>query len=261
VLPRRSASLVMGLAVTSLAATSLAAMFATSQLLAESVDRPAPRRLQPLVPDLGSMGTIQVEPPSGPRSGRPPAGGKPPAAGAPPPRQPAADRPPQPPGAGVIVVVQHQPVRTVVQKVVQVIRVPAVSPSRPRPARRHRGHHQLSWRRWVRPPHRDRPDDPPRREEDHRRCPDDPPSDDGHDDHDGHGRRDGRHHDEGRHDQESRADRQSDPRGGEDPEPAARDQEAEAPGDEPDQGRDRQPDDPERDGDRSRQDDRREGES
>jgi hypothetical protein len=251
VLPRRSATLVMGLAV-----TSLAAMFATSQLLAESVDRPVPRRLQPLVPDLGSMGTIQVEPPSASRGGRPPAGGRSPAGGTPPPGRQRAGQPPQPAGAGsIVVVVQHQPVRTVVQKVVQVIHVPAASPSRPRPPRRRVSDHRISWRRWLRPPHRDLPDDPPRREEEHPPCPDDPASDDdreGHDGHDGHGRRDGRDHDE------EWADRQRDPRGAGEPEAAGREP-AEQPGEERDQGRDQQADGSEQE--RDRQDDPGEHES
>jgi hypothetical protein len=48
---RRNASVVVALGVASLAATSLAAMVATSELLAESFDRPAADRLDP--PDLG----------------------------------------------------------------------------------------------------------------------------------------------------------------------------------------------------------------
>ena len=42
---RRNASVVVALGVASLAATSLAAMVATSELLAESFDRPAADRL------------------------------------------------------------------------------------------------------------------------------------------------------------------------------------------------------------------------
>ena len=238
----------MGLAV-----TSLAAMFATSQLLAESVDRPAPRPLQPLVPDLGSMGTIQVEPPGASRAGRPPAAGRPPVGDTPPRRQPA-ERPPQPAGGGTIVVVVHQhPVRTVVQKVVEVIRVPAASPSRHRQPRRRFGHDQLSSRRWLRLPHRGRPDDPARREEEHPPCPDGSATDDpregdggegkdggeGHDGQDGRDDRNGRDHDEWRRDHEERSDRQRQPHDLGDPEPAAPGEDAQAPVDEHDPDRDR----------------------
>lgn len=55
---RRNASVVVALGV-----ASLAAMVATSELLAESFDRPAADRLDPPMPDLGRPGIIQVEPP------------------------------------------------------------------------------------------------------------------------------------------------------------------------------------------------------
>jgi hypothetical protein len=96
---RRSASVVVALAVASLAVTSLGAMVASSELLVEAVDRPARRRLDPLVLDLGSVGTIQAELPRDARPARPPAAHRPPTlrrrAGAsrPPPHQlPAARR-------------------------------------------------------------------------------------------------------------------------------------------------------------------------
>jgi hypothetical protein len=60
---RRNATVVVALGVASLAATSLAAMVATSELLAESFDRPVSDRLDPPLPDLGRPGVIQVEPP------------------------------------------------------------------------------------------------------------------------------------------------------------------------------------------------------
>ena len=53
--------------VASLAATSLAAMVATSELLVESFDYPVSGPVDPPVPDLGRPGVLQVEPP---RQGR-----------------------------------------------------------------------------------------------------------------------------------------------------------------------------------------------
>jgi hypothetical protein len=97
---RRNASLVVALGVGALAATSLAAMVATSELLAESFGRPLPGRLEPSAPDLGRPDVIQVEPPE---RGR----GKPPgrrsdaaAAGAPPRRRHAPGSRPEAARAG-----------------------------------------------------------------------------------------------------------------------------------------------------------------
>jgi hypothetical protein len=108
---RRNASVVVTLGV-----ASLAAMVATSELLAESFDRPAADRLDPPLPDLGRPGIIQVEPP---RHGwvKPPGRSRPPAAE--PPRRrsdrggDAARGGAPPPGgrAGTVVAVQHRPPR------------------------------------------------------------------------------------------------------------------------------------------------------
>ncbi|HEV2894937.1 MAG TPA: hypothetical protein VG411_14380, partial [Actinomycetota bacterium] len=65
---RRNASLVVAIGVASLAATSLAAMVATSELLAESITHPVPEEPDPPAPDLGRPGVIQVEPPDGGRA-------------------------------------------------------------------------------------------------------------------------------------------------------------------------------------------------
>jgi hypothetical protein len=75
---RPSASVVIGLAVASLAVTSMGAMVASSELLVDAVDRPARRRLDPLVLDLGSVGTIQAELPRDAGPLRPPARRPPP---------------------------------------------------------------------------------------------------------------------------------------------------------------------------------------
>jgi hypothetical protein len=130
----RSASVVVALAVASLAVTSMGAMVASSELLVEAVDRPARQRLDPLVLDLGSVGTIQAELPRDARPARPPAR-RPPAADPPPPRRrqpaaapPAADREE---GGGRVVVVVHSPVlrRIVVRK--PVFRPPPLPPPLP----------------------------------------------------------------------------------------------------------------------------------
>jgi hypothetical protein len=123
---RRSASVVIALAVASLAVTSLGAMVASSELLVEAVDRPARRRLDPLVLDLGSVGTIQAELPRDARAGRPPAR-RPPPADPPPPRrrEPAASPPTadRDDGSGGLVVVVHS---QVVKKIV--VRNPVFHP-------------------------------------------------------------------------------------------------------------------------------------
>jgi hypothetical protein len=174
---RRSASVVIGLAVASLAVTSMGAMVASSELRVDAVDRPARRRLDPLVLDLGSVGTIQAELPRDAAPPRPPAR-RPPAADPAPPRRPgpaaapaAADRPE---GDGRLVVVAHTQV--VVRKVVirRPVFVPPPRPPAPRPpahwprrrwAAHHRHHHHRQHRRqpcgerrW-----RWRHDDPPSR--------------------------------------------------------------------------------------------------
>ncbi|HYN17744.1 MAG TPA: hypothetical protein VEY96_06650, partial [Actinomycetes bacterium] len=59
---RRNASVVVALGVASLAATSLAAMVATSELLVGSFDYPVSGPLDPPVPSLGRPGVLQVEP-------------------------------------------------------------------------------------------------------------------------------------------------------------------------------------------------------
>jgi hypothetical protein len=69
---RRSASVGIALAVASLAVTSMGAMVASSELLVDAVDRPAGRRLDPLVLDLGSVGTVQAELPRDEPARRPP---------------------------------------------------------------------------------------------------------------------------------------------------------------------------------------------
>jgi hypothetical protein len=93
---RRSASVVIALAVASLAVTSMGAMVASSELLVDAVDRPAGRRLDPLVLDLGSVGTIQAElPPDPPADPRPPAAASRPAT-----RRRAGGRSPRRPSNG-----------------------------------------------------------------------------------------------------------------------------------------------------------------
>ena len=123
---RRNASLVVALGVASLAATSLAAMVATSELLVESFDYPVSGPVDPPVPNLGRPGVLQVEPP---RQGRakPPPGRS---------REPAAEPAPRPPKAddgraGVVVAVQRRPAR---QEPVA-SRRPAVDQHPPQPAR------------------------------------------------------------------------------------------------------------------------------
>jgi len=58
---RRNASLVVALGVASLAATSLAAMVATSELLVESFDYPVSGPVDPPVPNLGRPGVLQPD--------------------------------------------------------------------------------------------------------------------------------------------------------------------------------------------------------
>jgi hypothetical protein len=129
---RRNASVGIALAVASLAVTSMGAMVASSELLVDAVDRPAGRRLDPLVLDLGSVGTVQAELPRDEPAGRPPSRRRPPA-GDPPQRrrEPAA-----PAAAGReddeddgLVVVAHV---KVVKKIV--VRKPVVQPPPPRPS-------------------------------------------------------------------------------------------------------------------------------
>jgi hypothetical protein len=131
---RRSASVVVALAVASLAVTSMGAMVASSELLVEAVDRPARRRLDPLVLDLGSVGTIQAELPRDARPSRQPAR-RPPAADPPAPRRrqpaaapPAADR--EEGGGRLVVVAHHQVVRRIVVRKV-VFRPPPLPPTLP----------------------------------------------------------------------------------------------------------------------------------
>jgi hypothetical protein len=164
---RRSASVVIALAVASLAVTSMGAMVASSELLVDAVDRPAGRRLDPLALDLGSVGTIQADLPRDAPAGRPPARRRPPA-GDPPPRRreaaaaPAIDRDDDDDG---LVVVAHVKVVKVVRRVV--VRKPVVQPPpRPRPSPP-APHPRPLWprRRWAahppqhhhRPPCGDRP--------------------------------------------------------------------------------------------------------
>jgi len=138
---RRSASLLIALGVGSLAATSLAAMVATGELLVESFGRPVSDRLEPPAPDLGRPGVIQVEPP---RPGRGKPGGRSRApAGEPPPRSGSVPRPQTGGGAGpgaaagvVVVAAQRRPARQ--ERVAvrsPVLEEPAAAPSFPRPVR------------------------------------------------------------------------------------------------------------------------------
>jgi hypothetical protein len=157
---RRSASVVIALAVASLAVTSMGAMVASSELLVDAVARPAGRRLDPLVLDLGSVGTIQAELPRDAPAGRPPARRRPPA-GDPPPRRREVVAPPvgdRDDDDGLDVVAQVRVVK-VVKRVV--IRKPVVQPS-PRPSPRPSDPHpRPRWprRRWAAhpPQHRHRP--------------------------------------------------------------------------------------------------------
>ena len=114
---RRNASLVIALGVGALAATSLAAMVATSELLVESFGRPVSDRLEPPAPDLGRPGVIQVEPPGRGR-GQAPGGRSPAPAAGPSLRRGSAPRPPaagaagpEAAGGGVVVAVQRRPAR------------------------------------------------------------------------------------------------------------------------------------------------------
>ena len=109
---RRNASLVVALGVASLAATSLAAMVATSELLVESFDYPVSGPVDPPVPNLGRPGVLQVEPPRQGRAKPPPGRSREPAA-EPAPRPPKADggAPADDGRAGVVVAVQRRPAR------------------------------------------------------------------------------------------------------------------------------------------------------
>jgi len=158
---RRSASVVIALAVASLAVTSMGAMVASSELLVEAVDRPARHRLDPLVLDLGSVGTIQAELPRDARTGRPPARRPPPAAPPPPRRREPAAAPPatdREDGDGGLVVVAHSQVvkRVVVRK--PVFRPPPLPLPPPLPPDPH-PRPQWPRRRWVAHPrhHRHHP--------------------------------------------------------------------------------------------------------
>jgi hypothetical protein len=149
---RRSASVVIALAVASLAVTSMGAMVASSELLVEAVDRPARRRLDPLILDLGSVGTIQAELPRDARTGRPPAAD-------PPPRRrdpaapPASDR--EDDDGGLVVVAHIQVVKKIVARK-PVFRPPPLPPPLPPDP-----HPRPQWprRRWVAQPrhHRHHP--------------------------------------------------------------------------------------------------------
>ena len=129
---RRNASLVVALGVATLAATSLAAMVATSELLVESFDYPVSGPVDPPVPNLGRPGVLQVEPPRQGRAKPPPGRSREPAA-EPAPRPPKADggAPADDGRAGVILAVQRRPAR---QEPVA-SRRPAVDQHPPQPAR------------------------------------------------------------------------------------------------------------------------------
>ena len=159
---RRNTSLVVALGVASLAATSLAAMVATSELLTESITHPLPGELDPPVPDLGRPGVIQVEPPER-RRAKPSGGHSRAPATAPPPRRrsSAQERAAAAAGddgrTGVVAAVQRHPAR---QRPVAirtpsaappVDRTPSIRPPVARPAPRP-----------VRPPRRPEPGSPPR---------------------------------------------------------------------------------------------------
>jgi hypothetical protein len=144
---RRNASLVIALGVGALAATSLAAMVATSELLTESFGRPVSDRLEPSAnPDLGRPDVIQVEPPERSRGSVPAGRSRQPAA-APPPRRGPTPGPHA--GGSVVVAVQWRPAR---QKPVAVLPVPEepASPPAPRPVRPSRP--RPAWHRPARPP-------------------------------------------------------------------------------------------------------------
>jgi hypothetical protein len=163
---RRSASVVIALAVAALAVTSMGAMVASSELLVDAVARPAGRRLDPLVLDLGSVGTVQAELPRDAPAGRPPARRRPPADDPPPRRRevavpPASDRDDD---DGLDAVAQVRVVKVV--KVVEVVkrvvvRKPVVQPPPQPPPRPSDPHPRPQWprRRWTGSPpqHRHRP--------------------------------------------------------------------------------------------------------
>ena len=164
---RRDASLVVALGVASLAATSLAAMVATSELLVESFGRPVPE-LDPPFAGLGPPEVIQVDPPERKRAKPPPGRSRAPAGGPPPRREPAT-RPPGGPAPeagrpGVVVVVERRPAR---RHRVIADRAPLDRPGSPEPtppARRPvRRHHPRPPR-----PEPDRPARPRKRRPDHK---------------------------------------------------------------------------------------------
>jgi hypothetical protein len=139
--PRRNASLVVALGVASLAATSLAAMVATSELLVESFGRPVSGRLEPSAPDLNGPGVIQVEPPERGR-GKSPGGRPPSAAAGPPPRRRSTLRPPAEGGArpeaagdGAAMATRWRPARQERPAVLGPTQEEPTSPPAPRPIR------------------------------------------------------------------------------------------------------------------------------
>jgi translation initiation factor IF-2 len=156
---RRNASLVVALGVASLAATSLAAMVATSELLVESFDYPVSGRLDPPVPDLGGPGVLEVEPPR-PGRGKRPAGRSRAPAAEPAPRPTPAGRPARggaaaspDGGRAIVVVVVRRPARQEPD-----VRRPsagdlrparAVRPPHPRPAHTKPAWPQRPRRRWT----------------------------------------------------------------------------------------------------------------
>jgi hypothetical protein len=161
---RRNASLVVALGVASLAATSLAAMVATSELLVESFDYPVSGPVDPPVPNLGWPGVLQVEPPRQGRAKSPPGRSREPSAEpAPRPRRAGGDAPADDSGAGVVVAVQRRPARQEPvasrrQAVDQHPTRPAprpVLPPRPRPAHPEPASPHRPRRRWT--DHKPRP--------------------------------------------------------------------------------------------------------
>jgi hypothetical protein len=159
---RRNASLVVALGVASLAATSLAAMVATSELLVESFDYPVSGPVDPPVPNLGRPGVLQVEPPRQGRAKSPPGRSREPATEPAPPPRTAGRRhgggaPADDGRAGVVVATQRRPARQepVASRQPAADRHPPrpaprpVLPPRPRPA-----HPEPAWphrprRRWT----------------------------------------------------------------------------------------------------------------
>ncbi|HEV8163989.1 MAG TPA: hypothetical protein VGR74_06005 [Actinomycetota bacterium] len=136
----------IGLAVASLAVTSMGATVASSELLVDAVDRLARRRPAPLVLDLGSVGTIPAELPRDAGPPRPPAR-RPPAADPTPPRPPGPAAPPtadREGGDGGRVVVAHT---QVVRRIV--IRKPVFLPPPPRPPVPPRPPAHWPRRRWA----------------------------------------------------------------------------------------------------------------